>query len=100
MPAVIVEPDFIDSNDRVLFDTVEEQKAIGRSIAHGILKHLGIKIKDSSIATKPKEEPTVEQYKKDVAASPCFREAQKWVKETKTPDGGSISDLSQEKKFG
>lgn len=46
MDAVIVEGGFIDNAvDRQLFDTVEEQKAMGRAIANGILNHLGIAIK-------------------------------------------------------
>lgn len=48
MDAVIVEGGFIDNAvDRQLFDTVEEQKAMGRTIAHGILNHLGIAITQS-----------------------------------------------------
>lgn len=53
MPAVIVEPAFIDSNDRFIVDTVGEQQAMGRAIAHGILATLGIDYK-----AKP-EKPTV-----------------------------------------
>lgn len=46
MDAVIVEGGFIDNAvDRQLFDTVEEQKAMGRAIANGILNYLGISIK-------------------------------------------------------
>lgn len=51
MDAIIVEGGFIDSNDRFAFDTVDEQKRFGVAIAHGILKHLGIAIKDSAVAT-------------------------------------------------
>lgn len=45
MNAIIVECGFIDSNDRILFDTIQEQKSMGRAIAIGILNHLGIEIK-------------------------------------------------------
>ncbi|KGL45673.1 N-acetylmuramoyl-L-alanine amidase [Listeria newyorkensis] len=51
MPAVIVEPAFIDSNDRFIVDTVPEQQEMGRAIAHGILKTLGIEYKTA--AEKP-----------------------------------------------
>ncbi len=44
--AVIVEGAFIDNvTDKQLVDTIEEQKAMGVAIAHGILKQLGIPIK-------------------------------------------------------
>jgi N-acetylmuramoyl-L-alanine amidase len=55
MSAVIVECGFIDSADRALFDTVEEQKKMGRAIAYGILNYLGINIKEESIS-KPDEQ--------------------------------------------
>lgn len=42
MDCIIVESGFIDSEDRYLFDTQEEQKAMGRAIAYGILNFLGI----------------------------------------------------------
>ena len=49
MDAVIVEGGFIDNAvDRQLFDTVEEQKVMGRTIAYGILNHLGIAIRQSN----------------------------------------------------
>ncbi|OZI10531.1 hypothetical protein CEW92_16445 [Bacillaceae bacterium SAS-127] len=61
-----------------------------QAIADGIAK--AVEVAPVKPATKPKEEPKMEEYKKDVLASPRFREAQKWVKETKTSDGISISD--------
>lgn len=42
MTAIIVEPGFVDSNDRFIIDTVEEQEAMGTAIALGILKHIGV----------------------------------------------------------
>lgn len=42
MSASIIEMGFIDSIDHEVIDTVEEQKAMGRAIAYGILKTLGI----------------------------------------------------------
>ena len=48
MDAIIVESGFIDSGDRVLFDTPEKQRNIGRAIAHGILDHLGISYQEGN----------------------------------------------------
>ncbi|EQB89611.1 N-acetylmuramoyl-L-alanine amidase [Clostridium punense] len=48
MDAIIVESGFIDSGDRVLFDTPEKQKSMGRAIAHGILDHLGISYEEEN----------------------------------------------------
>lgn len=49
MHSVIVEVCFIDNiNDRQIADTVEERKRNGRAIAHGILKQMGISIKEQS----------------------------------------------------
>ncbi|EUJ27308.1 N-acetylmuramoyl-L-alanine amidase family protein [Listeria cornellensis] len=64
MPAVIVEPAFIDSDDRFIVDTVAEQQEMGRAIAHGILTTLGIDYK-----TKP-EKPAVSDKPKPVAPKP------------------------------
>ncbi|MBC2196802.1 N-acetylmuramoyl-L-alanine amidase family protein [Listeria booriae] len=62
MPAVIVEPAFIDSDDRFIVDTVAEQQAMGRAIAHGILKTLGIDYKTAAekpeTPNKPEPKPT------------------------------------------
>lgn len=45
-PAVIVEGAFIDNSADVQFiDTIEEQKALGVAIAHGVLKYLEIDVK-------------------------------------------------------
>lgn len=52
MPAVIVEPGFIDSEDRIMFNTVAKQEAQGVAIAYGILNFLKIPIKDKE-APKP-----------------------------------------------
>jgi N-acetylmuramoyl-L-alanine amidase len=61
MPAVIVEPGFVDSNDRLLFDTVEEQKKVGIAIAHGILKQLNIPIKKQQETKKPNPQPAAKK---------------------------------------
>ncbi|MBC2392197.1 N-acetylmuramoyl-L-alanine amidase family protein [Listeria booriae] len=60
MPAVIVEPAFIDSDDRFIVDTVAEQQEMGRAIAHGILTTLGIdyKAKPEKPAVSDKPKPT------------------------------------------
>lgn len=44
MPAVIVEPCFIDSFDRTFADTEEKQKKIGKIIAKGILNFFDIDV--------------------------------------------------------
>ncbi|MDM0478643.1 N-acetylmuramoyl-L-alanine amidase [Clostridium perfringens] len=48
MSASIIEMAFIDSIDHEVIDTIEEQKAMGRAIAYGILKTLGIKFSPSN----------------------------------------------------
>lgn len=53
MPATIVEGAFVDSADRLLVDTVAEQKKMGEAIAHGILKYLGVKGTPVTEASKP-----------------------------------------------
>jgi LysM repeat protein len=53
MPATIVEGAFIDSNDRKLVDSIGEQKAMGRAIAKGILKELGMSVKRPASSYKP-----------------------------------------------
>ena len=45
MPAIIVEPCFIDSSDRELADTEDEQWGVGIAIADGILRFLGMEVK-------------------------------------------------------
>ena len=42
-PAILIECAFIDSNNYKCIDTLEERKAMGISIAKGILKHIGVK---------------------------------------------------------
>lgn len=58
MPAVIVEPAFVDSADAELVNTVEKQKRMGQVIAHGILDYFGIPVKNNDAPTKPTT-PTV-----------------------------------------
>lgn len=53
MDAIIVESGFIDSEDRYLFDTPEEQRAMGRAIAYGVLDFLGIAIKNETPVAVP-----------------------------------------------
>lgn len=53
-PTVIIEGAFIDSKDRVIVDTVDEQKAMGVAIAHGVLNHLNVKILPVKPAPKKK----------------------------------------------
>lgn len=49
MKAVIVEVCFMDNTaDRQIADTLEERKRNGIAIAHGILKQMGVAIKDDS----------------------------------------------------
>lgn len=50
MPANIVEVCFLDnSKDVQIADTLEERKRNGREIAQGILKHLGIKVNETTV---------------------------------------------------
>lgn len=46
MTAIIIESFFLDSSDRDIADTVEEQKKFGVAIAKGILNFLGIEYKE------------------------------------------------------
>lgn len=61
MTAVIVECAFLNSTDRFIVDTVEEQKAMGVAIAKGILKFLGIQYKGDN-TVKP-QTPSVSNDK-------------------------------------
>lgn len=71
-PAVIVECAFVDSADIALIDTEPERIKVGKAIAHGILKTLGV---------TPKNEPTAtgKLYRVQVGAysSKANAEAQK-----------------------
>lgn len=74
-PAVIVECAFIDNKtDMKILDTVAEQQKMGIAIAHGILKTLGISIKETT--TTKKETTTV---KKDNAPDAYAKEAVDWA---------------------
>ena len=53
MTAVLFESFFVDSSDRYIGDTVEEQKAFGVAYAKAILEYLGITYKDSQSQTSP-----------------------------------------------
>ena len=61
MTAIIVESFFLDSNDRFIADTVEEQRAFGIAIAKGILEYLGIAYKGES-STTPTPEPPANNF--------------------------------------
>ena len=72
-PAVIVECAFIDNKtDIKIIDTAAEQKAMGIAIAHGILKTLGISIKETTTikqeTTTVKKDNTPDAYAKDAVA--------------------------------
>jgi len=58
MTGVIVEPGFIDSSDRILFDTEAEQRKSGIVIAHGILDLLGIPVKGGEAPAQTPSQPT------------------------------------------
>lgn len=47
-PTVILEGFFVDSNDALDFDSVEEQKWLGAAYAYGVLDYLGIKVKEEN----------------------------------------------------
>lgn len=68
MDAVIVEVCFLDNKaDVQIADTVPEQQRNGIVIAHGILKHLGIAIKDNIPANPVKKYRNVIVYKEGTA---------------------------------
>ncbi len=50
--SVLVEGAFIDSNDRFIVDTIEEQKKLGQAYAKGILKYLGVTPKENTSSDK------------------------------------------------
>lgn len=59
-PAVLLEGFFVDNwNDAKDFDTVEEQQALGRAYARGVLKYLGVSEKP---AEEKQPEPAKEVY--------------------------------------
>ena len=53
MTAVLFESFFVDSSDRYIGDTVEEQKAFGVAYAKAILEYLGIAYNESQSQTSP-----------------------------------------------
>ena len=66
MPAVIVEPCFIDNEaDRTLAVTQEKQQAIGKAIARGILEYYGLKDEASPVDEKLSYDTTVDNMIKD-----------------------------------
>ena len=73
-PAVIVECAFLDSTDIKILDTVAEQQKMGVALAHGILKTLGISIKETTTAKK--DTATV---KKDNTPDTYAKEAVDWA---------------------
>lgn len=58
MTAIIVESFFLDSDDRFIADTIEEQKAFGVAIAKGILEYLGIAYKGEGPTTPTPQPPS------------------------------------------
>lgn len=53
-PAVIVEGVFVDNkSDAAQADTLAEQKAFGEAYAKGILKTLGLEVKETKVEVKP-----------------------------------------------
>lgn len=50
--SVLVEGAFIDSNDRFIVDTIEEQEKLGQAYAKGILKYLGVTPKENTSTDK------------------------------------------------
>lgn len=67
-PSVIVEGVFVDNKaDAAQADTLEEQKAFGVAYAKGILKTLGIEIKDTPNIEKPVRK-SIDELAKEVIA--------------------------------
>lgn len=85
MPCVIIEPAFIDTNDRLQFDTVAEQHRCAAFIVEGILEHLNVKaepvkevaapvVAPKPVAPKPAPKPvTPKPAPKPVAPSTTYK---------------------------
>ena len=84
-PATIVECAFLDNKtDIKILDTVEEQKKMGVAIAHGVLKTLGISIKETTTA---KQEAV-----KDNAPDAYAKEAIEWAVKNGILEGDGKGD--------
>lgn len=69
-PAVLVECAFVDSADIKIIDTAAEQKAMGVALAKGVLKTLGIKWKEPTVAKQDNTaalDKEIASLKKEVA---------------------------------
>lgn len=78
MPANIVEVCFLDnSKDVQIADTLEERKRNGREIAQGILKHLGIKVNETTVQEE-KDVKTIVTYHGDADAYAALIVSQKY----------------------
>lgn len=73
--SVLVEGAFIDSNDRFIVDTIEEQEKLGQTYAKGILKYLGVTPKENTSTNK--------LYRVQVGAFKVKSNAEKLVNELK-----------------
>lgn len=68
-PAVLLEGFFVDNSaDAADFDTLEEQKALGRAYARGVLKYLGVDEKPAETVTEPYTVSAVAEFKNKAAA--------------------------------
>ena len=75
MPAIIVEPCFIDSSDRELADTEDKQWGMGIAVAKGILNYLGIKE-----ARAVKELTEVNDIVYELAVRDIISDSDLWIK--------------------
>ena len=88
-PAIIVEGCFVDNEaDVQIADSVEEQKAFGAAYAKGILKTLGISIKEKPEQLKPSSNA---KYYVQVGAYASKENAENSYRKQKTPDSPTPS---------
>lgn len=81
-PAIIIECAFLDSKDVEIIDTDAEQKAMGKAIAKGILKELGIAyVEEKPVVTDVKVDGKI--YRVQVGAYSKRENAEAMVKKLK-----------------
>ena len=84
MTAIIVESFFLDSDDRFIADTIEEQRSFGVAIAKGILEYLGIEYKGEGSTTPiPGPTPVLPQTRKLDVFYKAWTAEDGWLPEVK-----------------
>ncbi len=79
-PTVLLEGFFVDSSDAFDFDSVEEQRALGRIYAYGVLDYLGIKINTLPFM--------------DVNTDDFYYDAIKWASDNHITTGTTATEFS------